>query len=251
MENASKALIIAGGILIAMIIIGLLLVMINQVGSYQSSDDKNKKNSQVAKFNLDFERYTDNKGITGADIISLINKINDYNKKSNDRDVSDSGLTNYVNYNIKMEITVKGFDKFNEKYAYNDYGRNTLFQSDYILVSETNNTKQNALLNTLNGMAIGENHLGAGTEAIDRLKTLSSIYNVNNKADSIKKIKEQLKEWNSDWEGWSETSTNPVSLETIIKYRQYSEFKSSKFKSSQDPVYENGQIQHLFFEFVK
>lgn len=250
MENASKALIIAGGILIAMIIIGLLLVMINQVGSYQSSDDRNKKNSQVAKFNLDFERYTDNKGITGADIISLINKINDYNKKSNDRDVSDSGLTNYVNYNIKIEITVTGLNKFNNKYAYNDYGRNALFQKDK-LENDIDNTNVNALLDTLDKIAKEEDRLGGGLRSREKLKALSSIYNVNDKAGSIEEIRKQLEEWDSSWKDWSATSTNPVSLETIIKYRQYSEFKSSKFKSSQDPVYENGQIQHLFFEFVK
>ena len=37
MENASKALVMAGGILIALLVIGALLLMFNQVSDYQRS----------------------------------------------------------------------------------------------------------------------------------------------------------------------------------------------------------------------
>ena len=79
MENASKALLMAGGILIALLVIGALILMFNQVGSYEKAQDARKKSSQIADFNKDFERYLDDKGITGADVISLINKVLDYN----------------------------------------------------------------------------------------------------------------------------------------------------------------------------
>ena len=59
MENASKALLIAGGILIALIIISLLVVMFTQIGDYQKSQSSGSKESQLAEFNRDFERYTE------------------------------------------------------------------------------------------------------------------------------------------------------------------------------------------------
>ena len=77
MENASKALLIAGGILIAVIIISLLVVMFTQIGDYQKSQSSGSKESQLAEFNRDFERYTEDE-IRGVDLVSLINKIHDW-----------------------------------------------------------------------------------------------------------------------------------------------------------------------------
>ena len=57
MENASKALIIAGGILTAILVIGAVLLMVNNIGAYQDTQNSNEKNSQISKFNMDFERY--------------------------------------------------------------------------------------------------------------------------------------------------------------------------------------------------
>ena len=81
MENASKALLMAGGILIALLVISALILMFNQIGAYGKSQEDMKRNSQIVEFNKDFEKYLENKGITGADVISLFNKVNDFNKK--------------------------------------------------------------------------------------------------------------------------------------------------------------------------
>ena len=43
MENASKALLMAGGILIALLIIGALLLMFNQISTYKQSESSNQK----------------------------------------------------------------------------------------------------------------------------------------------------------------------------------------------------------------
>ena len=57
MENASKALLMAGGVLIALLIISALILMFNQIGDYEKAQDASKKDSQLAEFNKDFERY--------------------------------------------------------------------------------------------------------------------------------------------------------------------------------------------------
>ena len=57
MENASKALTMAGGILIALLIIGALILMVNQIGDYEKGQNNNDKNSELASFNKTFEKY--------------------------------------------------------------------------------------------------------------------------------------------------------------------------------------------------
>lgn len=123
MENASKALLMAGGMLIALLVIGALVLMFNQIGDYEKGNQGIKKTSEIAEFNMDFERYLDDKGITGADVISLINKISDYNNKA-----KKGGVTNSIDYSVKMSITIsdiKGLDT-KEKYEFSAYSMDNL-----------------------------------------------------------------------------------------------------------------------------
>lgn len=242
MENASKALIMAGGILIALLVIGALLLMINRVGIYSRSQDDDKKYTQLSDFNRDFERYCDDKGINGTDIISLINKVNNYNSKANE-----DGVINSVDYSIKMELKVTGLDKFNSNYANSESDK--LFKNDDLEIKVTSgNTVKNRvrdILDTIKEAAKAESVLGIGN-----LKKLSAIYDFSkNESENINPIKEKLMEIDkntySSWNG-----SNP-SLNIIKKYRQYSEFKSSTFKIAEEgPQYKNGQIYKLHFKFV-
>lgn len=80
MENASKALLIAGGILIAMLIIGSLVLLFNNIASYQSNEDANAKQSQIAKFNNQFEPFNKDE-LTLNELRSIYNKITSNNNK--------------------------------------------------------------------------------------------------------------------------------------------------------------------------
>ena len=55
MENASKALLMAAGVLIALIIIGALLLMFNNLSNYQETNTQNTRESQIVEFNKQFE----------------------------------------------------------------------------------------------------------------------------------------------------------------------------------------------------
>lgn len=80
MENASKALIMAGGILIAMLIVGLLVWGYNNISSSQRANAEAEELEQVTEFNLKFEAY--NKGsVRGYQMISLANLARDYNTR--------------------------------------------------------------------------------------------------------------------------------------------------------------------------
>ena len=80
MENASKALIMAGSVLIALMIIGALMLMFGNLTSYQETDTQGTRSAQITEFNQQFETYNrDN--VRGSDLYSLLNKVIDYNRR--------------------------------------------------------------------------------------------------------------------------------------------------------------------------
>ena len=97
MENASKALLMAGGILIALLVIGELLLMFNQLSEYQSSSSELVETEQLAKFNEQFTQY-ERDDLLGTELISLANKVVDYNKKT--------GGIGEISYSNKITLTI-------------------------------------------------------------------------------------------------------------------------------------------------
>ena len=83
MENASKALIMAGGVLIAVLIIGLFVYMFTSVSSNYRSEEDIKRTEEITEYNNQFESYN-KKLIRGSEIISLINKAISNNEKYQD-----------------------------------------------------------------------------------------------------------------------------------------------------------------------
>lgn len=81
MENATRALTIAGGILIALMILGALMLMFNSLSSYQNQNDSLEKTTQIAEFNNQFESYNKNE-LTLMELKSVWNKIQSNNAKN-------------------------------------------------------------------------------------------------------------------------------------------------------------------------
>lgn len=80
MENATRALTIAGGVLIAIMVIGALLFMFQSSQSFLSQDEELKKIQQITKFNREYESY-EKKLLRGTEVISVINKAIANNQK--------------------------------------------------------------------------------------------------------------------------------------------------------------------------
>ena len=122
MENASKFLLMAGGILIALLVISALVLMFNQIGDYEKGKSNTEKVSQVADFNKEFMVFTyDN--IQGTDIISLANKIVNFNSKS--------GMQNSINYDKKIKLYLNfGNKNKSGSFAYKLGGNPVIFTKD-------------------------------------------------------------------------------------------------------------------------
>lgn len=90
MENASKALLMAGGLLIGLLVISILILTFSKIGDYSNSIDEQKAQSEVAAYNKQFEPYNRD-DVTLTELKSLWNKIQSINKK-------------YPEYNINTNI---------------------------------------------------------------------------------------------------------------------------------------------------
>ena len=133
MENASKALIMAGGILIGILIISLAVYLFTDFGRTAADINDRNASQQLVDFNSKFtkyESYKDNDGnwkTTVYDIVTLAGyakENNEYYKESTDEQISVNivgankleniqGISNY-----KKTLIING----NTTYLYNDDG---------------------------------------------------------------------------------------------------------------------------------
>lgn len=80
MENASKALMIAGGILLAILTLTLVVYMMTAVTSMGDAQDAKTLAQQKTTFNKEYEAYNKRR-MYGTDVITVINKAADNNLK--------------------------------------------------------------------------------------------------------------------------------------------------------------------------
>ena len=133
MENASKALIMAGGILIGILIISLAVYLFTDFGRTAADINDRNASQQLVDFNSKFtkyESYKDNDGnwkTTVYDIVTLAGyakENNEYYKESDDEQISvnivvKDALKNIQRIdNYKYVLIING----NTTYLYNDDG---------------------------------------------------------------------------------------------------------------------------------
>ena len=97
MENASKALIIAGGVFIALFVIAILVFFFQNVRMAQSEQETADAIMQAAEFNKQYDVYNRN-NLYGSEILSLANKMQDYNQK----EAQEKG---YLEISMEVSIT--------------------------------------------------------------------------------------------------------------------------------------------------
>lgn len=114
MENASKALIMAGSILTALLVIGLLVFFYRNMQAWKKTGETSLQVEQATEFNKQYDVYA--RDIYGSELLSIVNKVNDYNKKES----TNKGYTS-INVELKVEKESIGnnenyFKKRNKNY---------------------------------------------------------------------------------------------------------------------------------------
>lgn len=142
MENATKALEMAGSVLIGVLLLGCILFAYSQMSELKDTEHKVEVSQQAQDFNQDYEAYNRN-NLYGTDLFSLANKIVDYNNKEADGKAYGK---------IEMKITLKTQIINASFFTSTTYDGDSLNQKYDSLSSEIN--KLNGKSNHFNGKAI-------------------------------------------------------------------------------------------------
>mgnify|MGYP003380744515 CR=1 FL=1 len=236
MENASKALIIAGSVLLALIVIGAFILMFSNLNDYQEKNDTAIEQKQIVEFNNQFSTY-DRKGLRGTDMLSLINRIIDYNARKTTEDIGFQ----------KMEITIKGIDKnILQALRYDPSGLNLLInKSSYTQdnVSEIVKLPQEEIEKIYQKKYI--------SQLVSNVSAFMDIYNSNLSTNQkIQEINDKR------WLPKSVTAYRRGSIDSvkndILIYYEYSQFKRTYFDSTGETKYDKntGRITEMNFKCV-
>ncbi len=105
MENASKALLMAAGILIAIILISLLVAMYKGVSLFQRQQVSQEDAARIEEFNSFYTKYS-GRYVYGTEVITVINQTVN-NKASNDVKVEVIMKSDYTYKIGKVTYTAK------------------------------------------------------------------------------------------------------------------------------------------------
>ena len=107
MENATKALIIAAAILIAIVLISLGVFVLGQ-GSTMVQENSDMTATQVSTYNAKWEAFLGTK-VSGSKVKQLINTVNQHNDQADDdsKKIDLSGITSVSDVKIGDTYEVK------------------------------------------------------------------------------------------------------------------------------------------------
>lgn len=281
MENASKALLIAGGILILIILVSLVLLVKGNISNYYASEEELKMTEDKTKFNEQFTRYNRN-DVAGYELISLSNKIIDYNERLS----SETSEGNDVKANpVKISIILwKGDNP-------SDDAKNKLsYDGNFYLLLKNNKPinkliEENSYLNKSNKSSLevfnekarelekNSKYLKGLTKNIDKI-ILYKYDDINKKweipqensvtDEEITKMLNAILKFKSITQS-SEYSENLTRQNTYFKYKdmldnnginmykyyEYSQFTKAKFKCTSLKYDDTtGKVNELTFEFT-
>lgn len=82
MENASKALLIAGGILISMLVISIGVYLFASYRGLATSHEQTMQADEIREFNVKFEKFEGREDITIQEIVTLVNFCKQYEEQT-------------------------------------------------------------------------------------------------------------------------------------------------------------------------
>ena len=177
MENASKALLMAGGMLLAILLVTLLVYAWGMFSEYQNAKADLAEIEDTAEFNEQLSQY-DRDDVDGYTLLSLINRIIDYNERNTTDSVSEQEKYPCINLTIDM-----GDQSAREKLTYDNqlrlFTRREYLESEFTAINRnTSNSFRTAIEEKIN--------TGLGSlEPIKAEKVARSIASIFKTADQI------------------------------------------------------------------
>ncbi len=255
MENASKALLMAASVLIALVIIGALILMFNNLTNYQSTKTVSNREAQVIEFNNQYETYN-RKNVRGSELLSLLNRAADYNRRTSsasDGSKGDEGQ-DLLYEPITISFTINQSDI--TSFIYNDRaylltqntwkvsGREDTFGKD--MKSKIDDLEGNYTADSLAKMVKEISNILIEVNPRTTQAEKDAAMDVYNKC-SINKTK-----INNFGDLKSKSFGNCTIEEAIRTYYEYVQFKRARFDCIEGSVKYNdgtGRITKMEFEF--
>lgn len=225
MENASKALIIAGSVLIALIIIGALVLMFSNLTAYQRNNTQTTREAQIVEFNRDYETF-DRDGVRGSELYSLLNKVIDYNRRKTTEGTAWADQGKDINYEA-MEIKFSLDKVSNNLIADNSKGKLLIKNNNYT-INKNNNSFENSIKNEIDRLE------GAyGQESLTNLTTNLTAIFISDRSQETEKEK-AVKSFNLaskklDISSFDDIDEDSTIREDVYKYYEYIQFKRAYF----------------------
>ena len=271
MENSAKALLMAGGVLITMLIVVLLFYFKGRITEFYDEQKQIDDIANVAEFNKQFTNYERQK-VYGYEIISLSNMVEDYNTRHSGAE----GAQNDEKYTpISLTVSFVGSgDKVQKQMWYNNDGGVHLFNDGQTYIqSDTNNTIATIIDRATNI----ENKYDAqiASKLAKSIKTLivdeeEDSYEIENmmrtqnidKQSAISALKQRtvndFKVMTNDEKTYEQIEQlllngyNGISIKT---YYEYIQFKRAVFKCTgigyDNEIGGSGRVTSLSFSFVR
>ena len=242
MENASKALIMAGSVLITLMIIGALILTFSNLTAYQETNTRSTRSTQMAEFNSQYETYN-RKDVRGSDLYSLLNKAIDYNRRES------SAGTNWADKGQEMAYEPMIIKFTINRAELSADGTSRLFEKDTNEVTGKSNDFGDKVKDEIDDLE--ETY---GQTSLTNLTTnLTKIFIDDNASDEEKE--EAVKNFNSasrklTVKSFSEIDKKSQIREDVYKYYEYIQFKRAHF-DCEKVEYNNktGRITKMEFKF--
>jgi len=239
MENASKALLIAAGIIISLLIITLLVVFYNQVSSYYSFKSDMTEAEQLEQFNSVYQNYQDKK-IRGNELISVMNRIIDYNNLQ-------AGANGYERIIINVDLDGHASDL-----AYDDENE-ILFKTDPINNSSSDQLiKDIAMLSIKLTTSAQANIIGLTDLKLQKLS--SEIHNIvlEDEDDSEAKVERAKKLTKILGHTIEQDDDVEYIVKATLDYYQLTQFKRTMFRCTEVSFdSETGRVNGMKFQAVE
>lgn len=219
MENASKALLIAGGMLLAIIIISIFMFTWGKISEYQSSKDNLASIEDTAKFNEQFTQYQRD-DLLGYELLSLINKVIDYNERKT-TDSNHEGEEKYPS--ITLDINILDENTRKQKLSYNNdlqLFRNSSYAVEDLSAKTSVKAKSSFENQILNKIKEEQSKCGGSEEALSRIaKDIPSLFMTGEEIEQKARRDYRLK--SSDIV--QDYQKNNVKIQMLNKYNVYAE----------------------------
>ena len=135
MEDASKALLMAAGILIGILIISLAVYLFRSVAGFSNEYDETQITKELSMYNNKFEKYEGRSNLTIHDIVSVKNLAEEYEKNYNEK------------ITVKLDGVLLDITDINERIK-KDIDENT--STEGIMYSCTSIGYENGRVNSIN-----------------------------------------------------------------------------------------------------